>query len=53
MVPANEGSQFSLCFNPEEIEKSIEMKRERLLTMAALALVFVVFVIYGWYRGWK
>ena len=56
VVPATEGSQFSLRYdpnNPEENEKSIEMKRGRWLTVAALALVFAAFIIYGRYRGWK
>jgi len=56
VVPATEGSQFSLRYNPdnpEENEKSIEPKRDRWFTVFALALVPVAFVIYGWYRGWK
>ena len=55
-VPATEGSQFSLRYdpdNPEENEKSVEMKQERWFTVFALALVAVAFVLYSWHRGWK
>jgi hypothetical protein len=56
VTPATEGSQFSLRYNPDnpkENEKSVAMKRERLLTAIAFALVPTAFVIYEWYRGWK
>ena len=55
-VPATEGTQFSLRFNPdspEENEKTVSMKRQRWLGVVTTVAALAAGVIYAWYRGRK
>jgi len=56
VVPATEGSQFSLRYNPdnpEENEKSAAMNRQRWLIAVASVVLAVALAIYESHRGWK